>query len=619
MGKLLETKENWLLSPSGSQWELKEMDSLACYEELQIRLKNTTPFTLTLDVRFVANSGQILMISFDTLPETEVTVPIALSYLDSQQLFPPRTDGRLRMMVNGLPIEKAAVKSLVISSRPCHEKRRIEKISVSLSEQITKGVIHDPQCLIDHLGQWSKKAWTGKVFDKGTLKEQLTQRVEKMPDKQEIIYQTGFFHLEKKAGRWFLLDPNGQDFCSVGMDCVGPSMECNIEPIRALVPPEDQKYARIDYVKRNLKETFGATWYENWQKLTAGYLKEWGVNTIGAWSDLSFVHDQHFPYVVVLDSLGNSGYPDTDVKIFRDFPDVFAPTYERRAKEYAKAIVSLVDDPFLIGYFMRNEPQWAFEYGIDLATELLKMTENSYTKQALIHSLEKKYENITDFCAAWYLSGDSIKDVIEHTHTTEHLSLVAIQDLQDFSREMIRQYVKVPAQAIRALDSNHLNLGMRYAYLANEAMAAGCDYFDVFSINCYQEDPTDKIEQVAQITGKPVMIGEFHFGGLDKGLTATGIKGCQTQKERAQAFDHYLAKASEHPNFIGAHYFALYDQPCLGRFDGENYQFGFLDVCSQPYQEMIENRQLSATNLLEIHQKGCSNVRKAALIPSIYC
>src|SRR5699024_1755624 len=155
-----------------------------------------------------------------------------------------------------------------------------------------------------------------------------------------------------------------------------------------------------------------------------------------------------------------------------------------------------------------------------------------------------RYETLFSFCEKWHLEGSSIHSIIEQTHSVEKLSERALADLKDFSKEMIFQYVKVPAQAIRDLDPNHLNLGMRYAYLANEAIAAGSEFFDVFSINCYQEDPTDKIDQVAKITGLPVMIGEFHFGALDKGLTATGIKGCMTQKDRAQAFDYYFAKAS---------------------------------------------------------------------------
>jgi hypothetical protein len=37
------------------------------------------------------------------------------------------------------------------------------------------------------------------------------------------------------------------------------------------------------------------------------------------------------------------------------------------------------------------------------------------------------------------------------------------------------------------------------------------------------------------------------------------------------------------------HYSALNDQPLLGRFDGENYQVGFVDVCHRPYKELVDS------------------------------
>ena len=619
MKELFETRKDWQLETEGSNWELKKLPSLTPYQELQIRLKNSTPFTLTLDVHFLASDKRELMISFDILPKTEVTVPISFAYFNSQQLFPPRSNGRLRMMVNGLPLAKESVENIMISSRPCHRKRVVSAISVYLSDSLTEGMIHEPKPLIDHFGQWQGKDWIGKVYDEDQLKKQLDEKMERTEGQKEMPYTSGFFHLRKENEKWLLLDPNNQPFCSMGMDCVGPSVECRVDPIRPLVPEVDQKLNKINHVKRNLQLVFGDEWYEKWQQLIAGYLKDWGINTIGAWSDLDFIKKAQIPYVIILDSVSDRPFPETDVKIFRDFPDVFSAEYEKNAQDYAKTIWPYREDALLIGYFMRNEPQWAFEYEIDLATELLKMIEMSATKQALITFLEKRYETLFSFCEKWHLEGSSIHSIIEQTHSVEKLSERALADLKDFSKEMIFQYVKVPAQAIRDLDPNHLNLGMRYAYLANEAMAAGSEFFDVFSINCYQEDPTDKIDQVAKITGLPVMIGEFHFGALDKGLTATGIKGCMTQKDRAQAFDYYFAKASEHPNFIGAHYFALYDQSCLGRFDGENYQFGFLDVCSLPYQELVENIKMDTQKLLEIHETGKTTVANAVMIPPIFC
>ena len=48
----------------------------------------------------------------------------------------------------------------------------------------------------------------------------------------------------------------------------------------------------------------------------------------------------------------------------------------------------------------------------------------------------------------------------------------------------------------------------------------------------------------------------------------------------------YLENAAAIPWCVGAHWFILYDQSALGRFGGENYNIGFLDVCHRPYADL---------------------------------
>jgi hypothetical protein len=120
-------------------------------------------------------------------------------------------------------------------------------------------------------------------------------------------------------------------------------------------------------------------------------------------------------------------------------------------------------------------------------------------------------------------------------------------------------------------------------------MYAAGEYFDVFSINCYQMEPAfDTIDTIAARCKKPVMIGEYHFGALDRGMPATGLRGVASQAERGVAYRRYLETGAANPNLVGAHYFTLNDQALLGRFDGENYQIGFVDCCHTPYGELVE-------------------------------
>ena len=89
------------------------------------------------------------------------------------------------------------------------------------------------------------------------------------------------------------------------------------------------------------------------------------------------------------------------------------------------------------------------------------------------------------------------------------------------------------------------------------------------------------------MTGLPVIIGEFHFGVPGRGL-APGLAQTSNMEERAVAYRYYVENAAAHPALIGAHWFQWIDQPSTGRFDGENYNIGLVDVTDRPYPDMIK-------------------------------
>jgi hypothetical protein len=113
--------------------------------------------------------------------------------------------------------------------------------------------------------------------------------------------------------------------------------------------------------------------------------------------------------------------------------------------------------------------------------------------------------------------------------------------------------------------------------------------FDVFSMNCYKKRvPGDMLRIIHEILNLPTLIGEFHMGALDVGLPATGVgPRLRNQTERGQAYRFYVENAAALPWCVGVHYFTFYDQSALGRFDGEAYNIGFLDICHRPYEEIV--------------------------------
>jgi hypothetical protein len=120
-------------------------------------------------------------------------------------------------------------------------------------------------------------------------------------------------------------------------------------------------------------------------------------------------------------------------------------------------------------------------------------------------------------------------------------------------------------------------------------------YTDVISMNQYRFT----LEDFALPDGvdRPVLVGEFHFGALDRGLLHTGLRSVRDQRQRAEAYTHYVESALRNPNLVGVHWFQMYDEPVTGRGDGENYQIGFLDVCDQPYAETVRASRRLAEHL----------------------
>ena len=581
-----------------------------------------------------------MRIIFGLLPGVRTVVPFDFRILDSQVIFPERTPGRLKMSIFGKPVRLSDVKEIRLQTAPGFETFRFLAAECFLSEEFPSYELPQKR-LIDELGQWTGKEWTGKVKDRQActrILQELLARAEEaekeeakrgsafaIPDwdayggwKKKKFRKTGWFHVERENGRYWLADPEGNAFLSTGLDCINPGEGTRLSPVlpfvgeaeregyrKALAADESargqkenarnsharggrKEYDFFNYGVENLKAAFGEDWKESWMKIIRYYLCSWGVNTIGNWSDREFIRFARLPYVIPLDSFSEEGFPHTETAIFRDFPDVFSPEYESSARRYAEGLAPFAGDPLLIGYFMRNEPEWAFVYGLNIAEEMLANPAQSACRAKFRQRMEEKYGRIERFNEAWHTSFSDFDGLKQELYKAAALSPEAEADLKAFSEEMITRYVEIPAKELRRVDPNHLNLGMRYAYLTDRSLLCGSENFDVFSINSYQITPLEPVRKAAGWLDKPVMVGEFHQGALDVGLTAHGIRGVTDQEQRGCAYRYYLEQGLTHPNFLGAHYFQLNDQSCLGRFDGENYQIGLIDVCMQEYTRMAD-------------------------------
>ena len=418
------------------------------------------------------------------------------------------------------------------------------------------------------------------------------------------VEATGFFRTCHDGRRWWLVDPDGYVFWSTGLDCVrvDTAAACDgLESALAWMPDPGGPYAAIysrgggraaiNYLAANLIRAFGPQeWYDRWAAIALAGLRRVGMNTVANWSDWRIASNAGFPYVRPLEGR------DLPVPmVYRDFPDVFHPTYPEATAAYAETLRETAGDPALIGYFLMNEPEWAFAQETPAAGMLFN-TPSCASRLALAAFLRERYGDQGALSAAWGVR--TTFDALAEGEWGAPLNRAAQADLADFSAVMVQQLFGQLSDACREVDPNHLNLGVRYYTVPPAWALEGMRAFDVFSMNCYRPRvPAQDMARVSALLGRPVLIGEWHFGALDVGLPASGIGHVPDQRARGQAFRVYLEDAAAQPWCVGAHYFTLYDQSAIGRFDGESYNIGFLDVCNRPYEPLADAARASHERL----------------------
>lgn len=564
------------------------------------------------------------------LPRLKTKIVFPLSYLDAQNLFVPRSPRQLKGTVNGNRLDPNDIIKVVLRFGPYYDPfftPKFELASISISEKIPEAYPSIDKPIIDKFGQWKLKEWDGKIKDEQELisKNLELEKVTKqatLPDdwskyggwKGKQFKATGFFRTQHDGKRWWLVDPEGYAFLSVGVDGMrygSPGPVNGLEDLFDWLPASgDSQFEEVinnrrnvtnmDFYTANLIRVYGKEWRDKWNSVTAGLMKKYRFNTVGNWSDLSFAKKTGVSYVVPL-----SGFPSTQVLLYRDFPDVFSDEYKRNSEKFAEQLGDYKDDPYMVGYFLRNEPQWAFGYH-NLGYEMFGTNQQSGTKDEFIKWISERYKgDINAFNKVWKLNLKGFEDLKLMT-LKEYPSKTANDDFYAFSTIMVKRYVDIPCDEVVKVDKNHLNLGMRYAWLSSDLLYKAGERFDVFSINGYGINPPPT-EEISRISGKPIMIGEFHHGAIDRALPATGIIGVLNQEDRAKAYRNYIEQGFARPEIVGMHYFQWIDQPFYGRSDGENYNIGVVTMNNLPYPEL--------TNAMTITNERIYKVADGLVVP----
>ncbi len=581
------------------------------------------------------------------MPRLRVNLLFRLKYLDGELHFPPMEPGTLKSGITGRSLKPDDIGSVSLSLSAFQPGAKLTFENLRLTDEEPAPIPAD-RVLCDELGQWNEREWVGKTksadelaavlnaeladVSAGRLAPERPYRADPYGGNADLplTVPSDRFTTVKKDGKWWLADPAGNAFYSTGVFGVYPGefgwVHGNEDWLalpphdgsfaEAWEPAEDEELYRrkfhglfdadtelCSFGTANLIRALGRDWREKWTKLTRARLDRMSVTTLSMFSDKQFIKDTGIPFVVMLER-----YPTTGLKLFREFPDVYDEAFERAAEVYASQLSAYAENPCFIGYFMNNEPtfMWAPEY--TLAETTLEKDMTCASKRRLIVYLSERYGGISALNEAWRTEFPSFEALQAPVAGAHLFSERAAADLTAFSAELLRRWAGLPASLCRKAAPKRLNLGMRYASVTPLTLET-LEYFDVYTFNCYGTDPGARIDRVtaalrAAKLDMPVMITEFHFGAYDAGLPAASLVPFETQEERCAAFRAYTEEVARHPNAVGAHWFAWNDQPLFGRYDCENFQFGYVDICNRVYPLFGKTAADVNGRVFELHRNG---------------
>lgn len=315
--------------------------------------------------------------------------------------------------------------------------------------------------------------------------------------KAHQVQATGFFRVEKIAGRWWAIDPEGYLYIHKALNAV------NLSDFTA-----DQIYQ---------------------------LLPAYGFNGIGCWSDEAVLQssfkDQtplaYCPKISFMAEYRAHRSPRLEMPVFDAAFETFCNSRAAGLQPYA-------NDPQVFGYFSDNELAWRDE---GLAAHL-----------AITNPDDENYTTAVSFLA------DRGKTP-QNWNTEDRDAYMALMAERYYSvvRNAIRQY---DTHHLYLGSRCHSTEKTIEAFVRNAGK-----YVDVFSINHYNRWGARQVEMqnMAEWAGRPLLITEFYaMQDLDGSSVGAGWR-VQDQPSRGLFYQHYMTTLAQSNDIVGWHWFKFQD------------------------------------------------------------
>jgi hypothetical protein len=298
---------------------------------------------------------------------------------------------------------------------------------------------------------------------------------------------------------------------------------------------------------------------------------------------------------------------------------IYSPDWPKLAEEAIKSQVELLrDNRNLVGYFIDNELDWG-DGGAGPAIYFNYLPPDDPNRREVMNVIRSVWSTPESFAKDWKISIKSWSD-LDKLETLPHPDTGAYGRLfSAWLSQLAEDYFRVTCTAIHKYDNNHLILGVRFrGYAPLEVVRASRNYTDAQSINYYVGDGRldyDMFRMMTGESGQPVMIGEYSFHALDGRSGNRNTVGFAAQvldqQARADGYRLFTSRLARVPWVVGADWFQWSDEPPSGRsVDGEDANFGVVDVDDRPYQQLITAIQETTPTLNPLHQQSVSDDQK---------
>jgi len=352
---------------------------------------------------------------------------------------------------------------------------------------------------------------------------------------------TGFFHTRKINGRWWIIDPDGCLFITVGL--------CSV----------NQGTLDTGKVKQKFADTSA------WARATGELLKSNGFNTLGSWSEWKEFNDKkigRIPYTPNWNFMGiykqwrklangQRGYPN-------ECMPVFDPEFEEFCDRRARKLAATKDDPWLLGHFSDNE----LPFRPDSLSNYLELPASDTGHQAA-----KKW-------------------LAAHRKANRKRAGRISQSEQDaFLEHLARRYYTLVGNAIGKYDPNHMYIGSRiHGRTIRPPVFRASKALDIVSVNYYHHwsPKPERIEEWVRASGRPFIISEWYAMSVDspdRDVTGAGFR-VKTDRGRGLFYQNFTLGLLRSPGCVGWHWFKYGG-------DGKGFHKGVVRPDCTPHAELL--------------------------------